>query len=342
MKKVAVEEKQIVLETVEVTGEQHLTDHQYMSFGGQASQDEDSERREMDVFDYIGFEIRNIEEREKEMLGKGEIGVLDENKQEIDEEFYIGSGDVIAEENVEETIVIERIEDFEEEQLVEESIAVDDIVQSESDNEDEEQLEELKDQINQSSDDCEELMNYVNVINDSFHCLLCPKIYQKKNITAKHLQREHKIFLTSYNYDNANRYRKPQKELEWKCQFCPKRYTSKRLSERHAQVHGPNGDLVFKCSCCPQYFKEFSEVQTHQSTEHEDRLTCGNCKKQFDHPEKLVSHSRYAHKERKMLTKKYLFMCQLCGKFQSKEYLIYRQTFKDRLYIVSNLILGRT
>lgn len=328
----------------------HMTDHQYVSFVvGQ-----EYERKEMDVFDYIGYEIRNIEEREQEMMVKAEVVAEHEEdvltmhedmieEEENGEEFYMESGEkkgfgeilnirfvlsifYFLAEIIEETIVIERVEELQEESAA----VVQDDDDDDDDNYDEEKAETDDEDVQDRShepetfDDCEEMTNYVNIINGSFHCKLCPKIYQKKNITVKHLKTEHKILLLSYNYDNSNRYRKPQKQLEWKCKFCPKRYTSKKLTERHEKLHGPNGDLIYKCSCCVQYFREFFEMEEHQNALHEDRLKCSvdNCGKQFDHPEKLVSHTKYAHKARTTLMKKYLFMCQLCGELKFLAFFI--------------------
>jgi hypothetical protein len=181
---------------------------------------------------------------------------------------------------------------------------------------DDEEFLSSKDDQSENFDEFEEFANYVSIVSNSFHCQLCPKIYQKRNITVKHLRAEHNIVLASYNYDNANRYRKPQKELEWKCRFCPRRYTSKRVASRHENLHGAAGDLLHKCSCCSQHFRAAAEMKAHQNAEHEERLKCKveGCGKRFDHPEKVVSHTKYAHKEGREVQKKYTFVCQLCGK----------------------------
>ena len=164
----------------------------------------------------------------------------------------------------------------------------------------------------------EELSNYVKVVNGSYHCQLCPKIYQKKHITVKHLKVEHSLILQNYVYDHSNRYRKPHRNLNYKCRFCPRRYTSQRLVEKHETVHGPSGEFVYKCSVCPQYFKQQDEVEIHQVSEHESKLKCSfeGCGKQFDHPDKVANHFKYAHKNRKTTQKKYTFVCQLCGKIE--------------------------
>jgi hypothetical protein len=66
----------------------HIPDHQYES-----RVDEELERKEMDVFDYIGIEIRNIEEREKVELEKLEVVqeemIGEEMVIEEEEEFYV-------------------------------------------------------------------------------------------------------------------------------------------------------------------------------------------------------------------------------------------------------------
>lgn len=188
--------------------------------------------------------------------------------------------------------------------------------------EDENIIEEVDEEIEFSTEKeettDEELSNYVKIVSGSFHCQLCPKIYQKKHITVKHLKVEHSLILQNYVYDHSNRYRKPHRNLDYKCRFCPRRYTSQRLVEKHQTVHGPNGEFVFKCSVCPQYFKQQDEVEIHQISEHETKLKCSfeGCGKQFDHPDKVANHFKYAHKNRKTTQKKYTFVCQLCGKFR--------------------------
>lgn len=265
----------------------HMVDHQYVAYDcNQTSQDaqlEDFTKKEMDVFDYIGIEIKNIQEQEdrEKLLQKQNEMTEFESVQELDEadQIFDESCDEVKIENENEKFAIERV-------------------------------------FNDANED-DELSNYVDVVNDSnFSCKLCPKIYQKKNITVKHLRSEHQIVLQNYNYDNSNRYRKPQKELDWRCQFCPRKYTSKRLVERHEKVHGPDGSRLHKCSCCLLYFPTLDEMETHQYSEHKDRLVCKveNCTKRFDHPEKLVSHTKYAHSNKKGSMKKYNFVCQLCGK----------------------------
>lgn len=301
--------EEIVYEThvVDVQEFQHITDHQYISFdSNQTSQDahlEDYTKKEMDVFDYIGIEIKNIqeqEEREKQLQLQNESTKEQQQEVLIDDNFYIDSEDIIEDETIDEAEAI----------LVHEDIYF------------------------SAKDECaEELEKYVEFISEnSFQCRLCPKIYQKRNITIKHLKSEHQIVIHNYVYDNSNRYRKtPQKDLNWKCRFCPKRYTSKRLVQRHENVHGPNGDLLYKCSCCTLYFQSIIEMETHQFCEHEDRLVCKDehCGKRFDHPEKLVSHTKYAHSSKKSVVKKYNFVCQLCG-----------ESSNAHLYIIFLLLKG--
>ena len=65
--------EEIEEEIVEEKAEQdHITDHQYVTTTEPEVDDQDQDTKEMDVFDYIGFEIRNIEEREKGLLVKDE------------------------------------------------------------------------------------------------------------------------------------------------------------------------------------------------------------------------------------------------------------------------------
>lgn len=165
-------------------------------------------------------------------------------------------------------------------------------------------------------DDENEILQYLTIDNDQFQCKLCPKLYSKKNISIKHLKKEHKIIISSFNYDNSNRYRKPQKNPIWKCKYCPKKYTSAKMVERHEKVHGKEGNLIHKCNCCSLYFRTTDEMENHQIESHADRLVCDveDCQKRFDHPEKLFSHKKYSHSEKKLQPKKYSFVCAVCGR----------------------------
>lgn len=245
---------------------------------------EDYSKKEMDVFDYIGIEIKNIQEQEeREKLMKMQVEAAEE---EVEDNFVDST-------EVYEDVIIESSELFVVDKDYIEPSAVESVTED------------------------QEFRDYVDVDdNASYSCKLCPKIYQKRNITVKHLRTEHQIILSNYIYDNSNRYRKPQKDLDWKCCFCPRKYTSKRLVQRHELFHGPKGDLLFKCTCCPVYFQSLSKMESHQNSEHEDRLLCKveGCHKRFDHPEKLLSHTKYSHSAKKTAVKKYNFVCQLCGR----------------------------
>lgn len=273
-----------------------MTDHQYVSAdnsqGSQDAQLTDFSKKEMDVFDYIGIEIKNIQEQERkqqlenEELVTEEIENIEVHEMTIEETEYYNTTEIIETEDS--TFIVEQLEevkvvDLEEEQLKQE----------------------------------QEFREYVDVSDPkSFHCKLCPKIYQNRNITTKHLKNEHNIYLMNYNYDDSNRSRKPQKDLSFRCQFCPKRYTSSRLVSTHEVLHGPDGDLLHKCSCCPLYFASFEERDEHQYAEHNERLICSvtDCSKKFDHPEKLANHVKYAHEKTKTPKNRTHYVCELCGR----------------------------
>lgn len=165
----------------------------------------------------------------------------------------------------------------------------------------------------------EDIDKYIEINNDQQYCCkLCPKIYQKKNISMKHLINEHQIELENFVFQQSNRYRKSQKPHAFSCknEFCKKKFTSPKLAEKHEINHGKEGNLVFKCSCCRLYFQTQSEVESHQNEVHEDRLKCSidDCLRQFNSPEQLLSHKKYAHSSKSVTKKKYLFKCTLCGR----------------------------
>ncbi|CAG9803055.1 unnamed protein product [Chironomus riparius] len=236
------------------------------------SMKDDFTKKEMEVFDFMTFDMRNIQEQEQ---------YIDNEQEMIVEELTDGSEYLD--------------EDYEGKNP------------------------EIKTNMENSSnniDDANEILQYLTIANEQFQCKLCPKIYSKRNISIKHLKKEHKIVINSFNYDNANRYRKPQKNQVWKCKYCPKKYTSAKTVEKHEKVHGKDGNLIHKCTCCSLYFCTIDEMENHQFESHADRLVCDieDCQKRFDHPEKLFSHKKYSHSEKKYQPKKYSFVCTVCGR----------------------------
>lgn len=256
-------------------------DHQYIVITESQNQTEadiqsmkDFTKKEMEVFNFMNFDMRNIQEQEQ---------------------FIETEQEMIVEELIDESGYLE--DDYEGNYE-----AIDEINETEN--------------VISKSDDENEILQYLTIDNDQFQCKLCPKIYSKQNISIKHLKKEHKIVINSFNYDNANRYRKPQKNQIWKCKYCPKKYTSAKTVERHEKVHGKDGNLIHKCPCCSLYFHTIQEMENHQFESHADRLVCDveNCHKRFEHPERLLSHKKYSHSEKKYHPKKYLFVCTVCGR----------------------------
>lgn len=272
------------------TSQVHIVDHQYVSLDlYQSTQLEDYSRKEMDVFDYIGIEIKNIQEQE-ERAKQLQL----QNEATTDQPASVEVGEYLIEEVVDESFA-----DQDDEPGI---ITI-------------ERIDEIK--VGKNDEKAgDELSAVVDIVNDSsFQCKLCPKMYQKKNITVMHLKTAHQIVLGNYNYGDHNRYRKPQKDLNFKCRFCPKLYTSRKFVDRHELLHGPSGDLIHKCCCCQLYFETEEKKDAHQFAQHNDKLVCKveNCDKRFDNPEKLVGHVRYAH-SKTVTVRKYNFVCQLCGK----------------------------
>lgn len=78
---------------------------------------------------------------------------------------------------------------------------------------------------------------------------------------------------------------------------------------------GPDGSLLIRCACCPQYFPDTNSCLQHQSTEHKDKLACKPCAKLFKRPELLMLHIKKEHNREPIVKKKYEYVCSLCGKF---------------------------
>ncbi|XP_070491850.1 zinc finger protein 420-like [Chironomus tepperi] len=254
----------------------------------------DFTKKEMEVFDFMSFDIRHVQEQDQQTENVQEQDQYTENEQKQEPDT----------ENAQEMIV---------EELIDEPEYLDESFEGSY-----EAIEETNetDNIIEMIDDEFEILQYLTIDNDQFLCKLCPKIYSKRNISVKHLKKEHKIVLSNFNYDNTNRYRKPQKNQVWKCKYCPKKYTSAKTVERHEKVHGKDGNLIHKCTCCTLYFQTIEDMEDHQFQSHTDRLVCDiqDCLKRFDNPEKLFSHKKYSHSENKYQPKKYSFVCSVCGR----------------------------
>lgn len=284
---------------IETSDQYDYGDHQYVA--GENGDQGLEDKKAMDVFEYINYEIRNIEQEEMEQKQQHEVSIESYPKQaenmsdEVNSEMY--EEVFVSEEQLDENCMIEEIEHNE------------NIINGD---------DELFEIVRQNDTDIdEELKNFIdlNHNDESFRCKLCPKIYQKLNITVKHLKSCHNIVFENYNYDDRNRYRKAQRPADFKCTFCPRRYTSRKLVDKHEEIHGENGNLIHKCPCCIVWLETYAELLKHQDELHLDRIQCDSieCMKKFDHPDKLASHKKYAHLKRKVL-RKYNYVCESCGR----------------------------
>ncbi|KAJ6642937.1 Zinc finger protein, partial [Pseudolycoriella hygida] len=170
-------------------------------------------------------------------------------------------------------------------------------------------------------DDEEEKAIQLQQSNPTFYkCELCPKMYVLQGAYKTHLKSEHNIGI----WKNVNEGKPTTKKTktakrELACHYCFKKYTSANLLEKHEKVHGENGTLIFKCSCCSTWLNSAVECESHQSELHKDKLFCKQCNKMFKEPDNLVAHNRYSHSDVPHSPKKYTFVCPNCGRnFSSK------------------------
>lgn len=166
------------------------------------------EVKEMKLYDYVNIEIKNMEDAEKAQ----EAECQQQNKIKFD----IENVEYISQE------IIEHVECYEDDN-------VDESIEYETNHENEEILE---------------YKSYIERISDKYHCKICPKAYLNLNISIKHLKTVHNILITNYNYEDANRSRKPLKSPKHKCNFCARKYTSLILLKKHESVHG----IIIDCT----------------------------------------------------------------------------------------------
>lgn len=273
----------IIVEERQSSQELSIQDHQYVVVSEEQNIDlyestKEFTKKEMEVLDFMSFDVRNLQEPEYHEVT---IETIPSDQDIIIEEFEEVDGNIT--------------EEYLEDEFLEADVKELEIVQTSEDG---------------------EVFEYITFENNQYMCKLCPKIYSKRNISIRHLKKEHNVTIKSFIYDNANRYRKTQKDQIWKCQICPRKYTTAKMVEKHEMLHGEDGSLIHKCACCTLHFATVEEQLSHQFSSHNEKLVCDveNCQKKFDHPEKLLSHRKYLHSDRKEKAKKYTFVCPVCGK----------------------------
>ena len=170
------------------------------------------EVKEMKLYDYVNIEIKNIEDAEK--AEATEIQHQNKVKFEIENVEYLRQE------------VIEHVECYEDDNI-------DECIEFESHHDQSHENEEIS-----------EYKSYIEKILDKYHCKICPKAYLNLNISIKHLKSVHNILITNYNYEDANRSRKPLKPPKHKCNFCARKYTSLILLKKHESVHGTYYNLL--------------------------------------------------------------------------------------------------
>lgn len=144
-------------------------------------------------------------------------------------------------------------------------------------------------------------------LNLSRHeCNICDKTYHVRSRLLHHKIKHH-------GCTESEELLKRKKKEKYSCRYCTKKYSNGLSLSKHELLHGENGHLVHKCSCCQLFFATFEDAEKHQFETHRDKLVCKHCGKTFKEPDSLSAHIRYAH-DKSISVKKYLYICPLCGK----------------------------
>lgn len=163
--------------------------------------------------------------------------------------------------------------------------------------------------------------NYNIVSGVDYQCNLCPVQHTSEYLIARHLERMHGIQLTKAVEMLHFIKKSACQDKLYRCKYCGRMYSNSARLKVHVRHHGPDGTLVHKCTCCSRYFETAEESRQHALATHRDRLECSICQKQFQDPDCLQGHIRYAHrgaKEKRRLS----FVCLRCGKrFTSRSVL---------------------
>ncbi|XP_050101634.1 zinc finger protein 665-like [Anopheles aquasalis] len=162
--------------------------------------------------------------------------------------------------------------------------------------------------------------NYKIVSGADYQCNLCPVQHTSEYLIARHLERMHGIQLTAIEMLHLIK-KPPWPDILYRCKYCGRMYSNPARLKVHVRHHGPHGTLLHKCTCCSRYFETAEDSRQHALATHRDRLVCNICQKQFQDPDCLQGHIRYAHrgvKEKRRLN----FVCLRCGKrFTSRSVL---------------------
>jgi hypothetical protein len=149
---------------------------------------------------------------------------------------------------------------------------------------------------------------------DTYECKQCPKRYTTKPFMLKHLKEDHKVELNiQFPTNRQTTVNHIDRDRRYNCQYCDRSYIGMTSLTKHTALHGPNGELRHKCSCCTKFFATEAEQEAHQIAEHLPKLECSFCSKRFKDPEAQAAHIRFKHSEEKKKNKA-VFMCNMCGK----------------------------
>ncbi|XP_055593159.1 zinc finger protein 135-like isoform X2 [Uranotaenia lowii] len=161
--------------------------------------------------------------------------------------------------------------------------------------------------------------NIITVTEDIFRCLHCPQQYSSQFLAGRHLQRDHGLELNQL-LDTLRYGAGRPREKKFQCRLCGRLYANEKALEKHIPLHGPDGILIFKCSCCPTWFASEEEATSHALETHRDKLECQFCGKIHRDYEHLKSHVQKYHVDDPEKPKPVnIYVCNKCGKgFSSK------------------------
>ncbi|XP_055593163.1 zinc finger protein 665-like isoform X5 [Uranotaenia lowii] len=154
----------------------------------------------------------------------------------------------------------------------------------------------------------------IKMSEEAYRCLACPAQFTSPYFAGRHLQKDHGIMLKEL----LKTLRYGARAKNFQCRLCSRQYFSDKILEKHILLHGPDGLLIHKCTCCTTWFATEDEARSHALEQHLDRLKCKTCGDIFRSNIEQKLHAQKAHKKSK--TKVYhQHVCKTCGKiFTSK------------------------
>ncbi|XP_049882160.1 zinc finger protein 845-like [Pectinophora gossypiella] len=144
------------------------------------------------------------------------------------------------------------------------------------------------------------------VLDQWFSCPFCPKIFNKRETYARHVQRKHKISDDAVPQSTDEFFSSFKNEAgEITCKQCPLVFSSINFLKLHMRRkhNALKEDFRLKCRICNLSYDKIESLKRHVRRKHDQGSYCNVCNKQFGDRELYLNHSHV----------KIIKECSICG-----------------------------